>query len=224
MIAHPSPNFGPRPDGTSIDILVIHYTGMESGAAALARLCDPDAEVSAHYLIEEDGRIFQLVEDADRAWHAGVASWRGAADINDRSIGIELVNPGHEFGYRPFPGPQMTALIALAGELLVRHDIPAHNIVGHSDVAPVRKQDPGELFDWRRLSEAGIGLWPVTSDEAAGAGDAADASRLLRTIGYDASDLEAAVMAFQRRYLPHRIDGRVDQDVLDRLAAVAALI
>ncbi len=154
---HPSPNFGPRPDGIVIDMLVIHYTGMPSGAAALRRLCDPVAEVSAHYLIEEDGRLFRLVGEAERAWHAGVASWRGESNINDRSIGIELVNPGHDYGYRPFPAAQMAALIALAGDILTRHPILTRNVVGHSDVAPSRKQDPGELFDWHALAAAGIG-------------------------------------------------------------------
>lgn len=220
MIAFPSPNFRPRPDGAATDMLVIHYTGMRTGAAALARLCDPDVEVSAHYLIEEDGRVFGLVEEADQAWHAGVASWRGAGNINDRSIGIELVNPGHEYGYRPFPDAQMAALIGLARDVLTRHDIPVRNIVGHSDVAPARKRDPGELFDWRGLAAAGIGAWPAGAGDGAGA----DAAVLLADIGYDLGDPELAVTAFQRRYLPHRVDGRVDQEVLDQLAAVASLI
>ncbi len=216
---HPSPNFGVRPDGIVIDMLVIHYTGMRTGATALKRLCDPAAEVSAHYLIEEDGRLFRLVAEAERAWHAGVGLWRGDSNINDRSIGIELVNPGHEYGYRPFPAAQMAALIGLAGDILARHPIPAQNVVGHSDVAPMRKQDPGELFDWRALAAAGIGAWP----DAPGDGDGGDVGALLTEIGYDSSDLELALVAFQRRYLPARVDGQLDADVLNQLAAVAAL-
>ena len=216
---HPSPNFGARPDGIVIDMLVIHYTGMRTGATALKRLCDPAAEVSAHYLIEEDGRLFRLVDEAERAWHAGVGLWRGDSNINDRSIGIELVNPGHEYGYRPFPAAQMAALIGLAGDILARHPIPAQNVVGHSDVAPMRKQDPGELFDWRALAAAGIGAWP----DAPGDDDGGDVGALLTDIGYDSSDLELALVAFQRRYLPTRVDGQLDADVLNQLAAVAAL-
>ena len=216
---HPSPNFGARPDGIVIDMLVIHYTGMRTGATALKRLCDPAAEVSAHYLIEEDGRLFRLVDEAERAWHAGAGLWRGDSNINDRSIGIELVNPGYEYGYRPFPAAQMAALIGLAGDILARHPIPAQNVVGHSDVAPMRKQDPGELFDWRALAAAGIGAWP----DAPGDGDAGDVGALLTEIGYDTSDLELALVAFQRRYLPARVDGQLDADVLNQLAAVAAL-
>ena len=216
---HPSPNFGARPDGIVIDMLVIHYTGMRTGATALKWLCDPAAEVSAHYLIEEDGRLFRLVDEAERAWHAGAGLWRGDSNINDRSIGIELVNPGHEYGYRPFPAAQMAALIGLAGDILARHPIPAQNVVGHSDVAPMRKQDPGELFDWRALAAAGIGAWP----DAPGDGDGGDVCALLTDIGYDSSDLELALVAFQRRYLPARVDGQLDADVLNQLAAVAAL-
>ena len=216
---HPSPNFGPRPEGIVIDMLVIHYTGMRTGTAALRRLCDPDAEVSAHYLIEEDGRLFRLVDEAERAWHAGVASWRGDSNINDRSIGVELVNPGHDYGYRPFPAAQMAALIGLAGDILARYPILARNVVGHSDVAPTRKQDPGELFDWRALAAAGIGAWP----NEPGDGTYGDVVDLLTNIGYDSSDLEMALVAFQRRYLPARVDGQLDVHVLNQLAAVAAL-
>ncbi len=152
----PSPSFDTRPEGTRIDMLVLHYTGMDSAEAALARLLDPGVEVSAHYLIDEDGHVVRLVEECWRAWHAGVASWRGSADINARSIGIELVNPGHEFGYRPFPKAQMAALIELAGDILARFpEIPARNVVAHSDVAPTRKMDPGELFDWRLVARRG---------------------------------------------------------------------
>jgi N-acetylmuramoyl-L-alanine amidase len=126
IIDHPSPNYGPRVGGGAIDLLILHYTGMPTGPDALARLCDPLAEVSAHYLIEEDGRVFRLVAETERAWHAGLAYWAGERDINSRSIGIELVNPGHEWGYRPFPEAQMTALIELAQGILARHPIPRH--------------------------------------------------------------------------------------------------
>lgn len=138
-------------------MLVMHYTGMQSGRAALERLCDEEAKVSAHYLIEEDGRIFQMVDEAHRAWHAGVSAWRGHTDINARSIGIELVNPGHEWGYRAFPKEQMESLIALSKAILERHPIPPENVVGHEHVAPERKQDPGELFDWEWMRREGIG-------------------------------------------------------------------
>src|SRR5262249_42163258 len=150
-----------------IDMLVLHYTGMQSAAAAIDRLCDPAAKVSAHYLIEEDGTAWRLVDETRRAFHAGVSFWQGTTDVNSASIGIELVNPGHEWGYRPFPDAQMQTLETLAQEILRRHAIPPDRVVGHSDVAPARKQDPGELFDWRRLADAGIGLWPEEGGRAA---------------------------------------------------------
>lgn len=159
IIQQPSPNFDERGDAP-IDMLVMHYTGMQTGEAALARLCEAAAKVSAHYLIEEDGRIFQMVDESKRAWHAGVSYWRGHTDINARSIGIELVNPGHEWGYRPFPQAQMESLVWLSKGILARHPIPPENVVGHEHVAPSRKQDPGELFDWEFLGKHGIGLWP----------------------------------------------------------------
>ncbi len=203
-----SPNFDARPADTVVDMLVLHYTGMESVQAALARLSDAEAKVSAHYVIEEDGTVWHLVEEDARAWHAGVSYWRGATDINARSIGIELVNPGHEFGYRPFPPAQMAAVIALAGEIARRHAIPARNVVGHADVAPRRKMDPGELFDWRALACAGIGLWPQPSDRCVMDADAVCA--LLADIGYDTADPTAALRAFQRHFRPARVNGRID--------------
>jgi N-acetylmuramoyl-L-alanine amidase len=218
----PSPSFDARPEGARIDMLVLHYTGMESAEAALARLTDPAVEVSAHYLIDEDGRVVRLVEEHTRAWHAGVASWRGAADINARSIGIELVNPGHEFGYRPFPKAQMAALIELAGDILARFpDIPARNVVAHSDVAPTRKMDPGELFDWRLLAEYGIGLWPDEADAAVLDPDAV--SEMLSAFGYATDDRFAAIKAFQRHFRPERVNGRVDFETVRRLAGLLAL-
>ncbi len=217
-IQHPSPNFEPRRSEV-IDMLVLHYTGMRSGEEALARLCDADAKVSAHYLVEEDGRVFALVPDGMRAWHAGASSWRGETDVNSRSIGVEIVNPGHEFGYRPFPDAQIRAVIALCVHLLARHPIPPRNVVGHSDVAPTRKTDPGELFPWERLKANGIGLWPfdVGADDTAEL--AADkVTRMLSCYGYDTSTPQAAIAAFQRHFRPERVDGVADPQTAGRLA------
>ena len=200
-------------------MLVLHYTGMETASAALDRLCDPVAEVSAHYVIEEDGSLWSLVPETQRAWHAGASFWRGETDVNSASIGIEIVNPGHEFGYRPFPDAQMRTVEALAAEILARHPIPPCNVVGHSDVAPRRKQDPGELFDWRRLARAGVGLWPVKIGDPSAAPEA-DLAR----IGYELDDLAATVTAFQRRFRPSRVDGLLDEETRSRIAAVARLL
>jgi len=213
-----SPNFQPRPAGTKIDMLVIHYTGMQSAGAALERLCDPAAEVSAHYLIDEAGEVFALVDEENRAWHAGVSSWRGSGGVNSRSIGIELVNPGHEFGYRPFPAAQMTALADLAQGIVARWQIPARNVVGHSDVAPRRKQDPGELFDWYWLAQRGIGLWPRPGQPEG------EATLLLAEYGYDTADPEAALVAFQRHFRPLSCDGVADAETLALLNGLVTLL
>ncbi len=218
MIERSSPNFGPRPDGISVDLLVLHYTGMASAEAALARLTDPGSGVSAHYVIDEDGTVYRLVAEEMRAWHAGVACWRNRTDINDRSIGIELVNPGHEFGYRPFPEAQMAALEELAKEILARYPIPPRNVVGHSDIAPDRKKDPGELFDWRRLAEAGIGLWP--SPRGA---EIEMIPVMLAAYGYDI-EAEGALAAFQRHFRPSRIDGVGDLETAALLKGLLDLI
>lgn len=219
VIDAPSPNQDDRPDGAPVDMLILHYTGMRSGAAALDRLCDPAAKVSAHYVVEEDGRVFRLVPETHRAWHAGISHWRGATGLNARSIGIEVVNPGHEHGYRPFAALQMAALCDLCRAILARHPIPAWNVVGHSDVAPDRKKDPGEFFDWEGLAANGVGLWP----RAAGRDDG-DALRLLGAIGYR-TDLPLPILlrAFQRHWRPGRVDGAVDAETLARLHAVAAM-
>jgi N-acetylmuramoyl-L-alanine amidase len=193
MINHPSPNFDERPSQTPIDMLVLHYTGMQTGQEALERLYDPEAKVSAHYLIEEDGRIFQLVEESKRAWHAGVSYWRTHTNINARSIGVEIVNPGHDWGYRPFPEAQIQSVITLCQDILSRHPIEPRNVVGHSDVAPTRKTDPGELFPWQRLAENKIGLWPFPTE--------VDATTL-QDYGYDISDYEAAITAYRRHFEP----------------------
>jgi N-acetylmuramoyl-L-alanine amidase len=235
LLAAASPNFDAR--RAPPDMLILHYTGMPSGEAALERLCDPEAKVSAHYLVEEDGRVFALVEEARRAWHAGVSSWRGDSDINARSIGVEIVNPGHEFGYRPFPEVQIAALIDLVGEIRERWTIDDALILGHSDVAPRRKQDPGELFPWRGLAAAGHGLWvepPPAPGPPLGLGDEGLGVVVLRgglaRLGYDLAtrggydeDLATVVTAFQRHWAPHRCDGVADGATRARLMALAKL-
>lgn len=200
-------------------MLVLHYTGMMDADAALQRMTDASAEVSAHYMIKEDGAICQLVDETRRAWHAGVASWRGHKDINSRSVGIELVNPGHEFGYRAFPESQMTALISLATEIVARHAIAARNVVGHSDIAPARKSDPGELFDWQRLATVGLGLWPQKADS-----DAKTVSSMLTQYGYNTRDINAALTAFQRHFRPGKIDGKPDVECAQLLAGLLVAI
>lgn len=224
-----SPNQGARPPGTVIDTLVLHYTGMRTAAEALARMCDAEAAVSAHYVIDEDGSITRLVPEDRRAWHAGVASWHAETNINDRSIGIELVNPGHEFGYRPFPDAQMAALIELARGILARHPIPAGRVLAHSDVAPERKSDPGELFDWARLAREGIGLWPEAAAASAEIPPVGDVQALLAAFGYavpgsgvmDAGTV-AVIAAFQRHFRPQRTDGVLDGETVARLRALVA--
>lgn len=218
LIDCPSPNSGPRE--RDVDMVVLHYTGMKTAQAALERLRDPQAEVSAHYLVDEDGRVWRLVDENRRAWHAGKSCWAGDRDINDRSIGIELVNPGHEFGYRPFPEPQMAALEKLLTEIVARRRISPARIVGHSDIAPTRKSDPGELFDWRRLARRGLALRP----EASGcAPQAAEASALLEAIGYDRdAPLQDVVRAFQRHFMQDSVTGSLDSRTLETIAAVAA--
>jgi N-acetylmuramoyl-L-alanine amidase len=224
-VSCPSPNFDARPKNTPIDILLLHYTGMESGAAAVARLCDPTARVSAHYTVDEDGTIFGHVPEECRAWHAGKSYWAGATDINARAIGIEIVNPGHEFGYRSFPDAQVEAVIALAQDIFSRHPVPPERVLGHSDVAPARKLDPGELFPWATLAAAGIGLWPEPS--ARGLSGSFEAG--LRRFGYgirpdnDVS-LEDAVTAFQRHFRPWRIDGVADAECERILVALLAAL
>ena len=219
IIDHPSPNCDDRPEGMPIDMLVLHYTGMPTGEEALARLTNIEHEVSAHYLIEEDGRVFQLVPEAQRAWHAGVSYWRGHKSLNARSIGIELVDPGHDFGYRPFPKLQMMALETLALDILARHSIPPRNVVGHSDIAPTRKNDPGELFDWRSLAAKGIGMWPERA--ANGPYNVMDA---LETVGYETLDYARALAAFQRHFRPVEIQGVSDPDTLCWLQGTVELV
>lgn len=232
IIPAPSPNFNERAGPP--DILLLHYTGMESGEAAIARLRDPEAKVSSHYVVEEDGRIFTLVAEERRAWHAGVSFWKGERDINGRSIGIEIVNPGHEFGYRPFPDAQIDAVIALATDIRTRWMIADGDIIGHSDVAPNRKIDPGELFPWKTLAQAGHGLWvepepapgAPLAEGAEGAGVFAFQAGLTR-LGYECppsgqfdADTTTVVTAFQRHWRPHQVDGIADGETRARLIAL----
>ena len=204
----PSPNWDERK--LPVSMVVLHYTGMPDAAGALERLCDPEAKVSAHYLIDEAGIVTALVPEDKRAWHAGQSYWRGISDINSASVGIELANPGHEWGYRPFPEAQMAALLPLLHTIIKRYKMPFANIVGHSDVAPARKEDPGELFDWERLAALKLALprpkvtmpSPFDNDGAFYLG--------LERFGYDIADGFAAVRAFQRRWRPETIDGVID--------------
>ena len=230
----PSPNHdsrGKAPNIARIDTLVLHYTGMQSAAAALDRLCDPEARVSSHYLVEEDGTMWRLVDESRRAFHAGISCWEGGQNLNLGSIGIEIVNPGHEWGYRPFPEPQMQAVEVLCREILARHPIPPHRIVGHSDIAPDRKSDPGELFDWPRLARAGIGIWPEPAPglerrRVGGVGvlERTRALADLGRIGYCLSEANASIVlaAFQRRFRPERWDGIFDAESCARLTEVRA--
>jgi N-acetylmuramoyl-L-alanine amidase len=206
-----------------IDMLVLHYTGMTTAAAALERLCAPDARVSAHYVVEENGTIWRLVPENRCAFHAGVSCWEDERDLNDVSLGIEIVNPGHEWGYRPFPEPQMSSVECLCRDLIGRYSIPPHRVVGHSDIAPTRKSDPGELFDWASLARAGIGIWPPAKPAPSGfAIDPAEALGDLSSIGYCAKpeSQTPALVAFQRRFRQSCCDGRLDAETAARLSEV----
>jgi N-acetylmuramoyl-L-alanine amidase len=237
IIAHPSPNFDSR-NAVSPTLLIMHYTGMENGPAAIARLSEPAAKVSSHYVVEEDGRVYFLVDEANRAWHAGVSSWRGLTNLNAHSIGIEIVNPGHEYGYRPFPQAQMQSVLELAKAITSRHAIAPRNIIGHSDIAPMRKIDPGELFDWEWLASNAIGqqvphvdidpyaaqLW--TGDSGA---SVRQLQQQLKHYGYGIditgiydTQTEIVVSAFQRHFRRSLVTGIADaqtQAVLSLLIA-----
>src|SRR5436309_369946 len=227
-----SPNYGTRgeaPNIRAIDMLVLHYTGMQSAVEAIDRLCDPEAKVSSHYVVEEDGAVWRLVPEEQRAFHAGVSCWQGEQNLNHCSIGIEIVNPGHQWGYRPFPEPQMAALERLGRDLLARYRIPPDRVVGHSDIAPDRKSDPGELFDWPRLARAGIGLWPpppagLARRRGRGVGIVHQAAALadMARIGYcvTAATEQVVLAAFQRRFRPERWDGLLDGETCVRLRDV----
>lgn len=235
VIEAPSPNFDART--APPDILVLHYTGMKTGPEALDRLRDPQAKVSSHYMVEEDGRIFRLVPEERRAWHAGASYWKGERNINGVSIGVEIVNPGHEFGYRPFPDAQIAAVIELVSDIRSRWQIGDDRIVGHADVAPTRKDDPGELFPWKRLAEAGHGLWveappapglPLTEGEESTAVFALQAG--FTRLGYDLppsgrfdADTKAVVTAFQRHWRQAKVDGIADGQTRAQLIALLRL-
>jgi N-acetylmuramoyl-L-alanine amidase len=208
IIECPSPNFDAR--ALPVSMVVLHYTGMPDAADAIARLCDPAAKVSAHYLVAEDGQVLRLVAEENRAWHAGRGRWRGVADVNSASIGIEIVNPGHDYGYRPFPQEQMDSLIPLVADIVHRRSIGPAWVVGHSDVAPARKQDPGELFDWARLARLGLVLRRPTRNLIDPTWTDAGFLLALERFGYDVSERRAAVVAFQRRFRPELIDGIID--------------
>jgi N-acetylmuramoyl-L-alanine amidase len=232
ILSAPSPNFDARKGPP--DMIVMHYTGMETGESALSRLRTPEAKVSSHYLVEEDGRVFSLVAEERRAWHAGRGSWRGETDCNSVSVGIEIVNPGHEFGYRAFPEAQIAAVIALTGEIRSRWQVPDNRIIGHSDLAPARKQDPGELFPWKVLAAAGHGLWaeadPAPGDALAEGAEGVGVFALqagLTRLGYDCAPsgqfdgaTREVVMAFQRHWVQSRFDGVADGLTRARLMAV----
>ncbi len=239
IIDHPSPNFDSR-SGTAPTMLIMHYTGMKNGPAALERLSDPTAKVSSHYVVEEDGRVYQLVNEADCAWHAGVSSWRGLGSLNMHSIGIEIVNPGHEFGYRGFPLTQMRSVLALSQAIVTRHAIAPRNIIGHSDIAPMRKIDPGELFDWEWLASNGIGqavpqIGTNPYDTQLWTGDSGDAVRRiqqqLKLYGYSVeltgvydTQTEINISAFQRHFRRTLVTGIADAQTQSVLAALIAAL
>ena len=208
IIDTPSPNFDDRT--APVTMLVLHYTGMPTCAEAVERLTNAEAKVSSHYLVAEDGQIMRLVDESKRAWHAGKSWWRGVTDINSASVGIEICNPGHEFGYRPFPEVQIDALIPLVADIVQRHGITRGNIVGHSDIAPARKQDPGELFPWNRLAKLRLALPRPTKSLIDPAWGDAGFLLALERFGYDVNDPLAATVAFQRRFRPELIDGTID--------------
>jgi N-acetylmuramoyl-L-alanine amidase len=235
---HPSPNIEPRRGTAHADMLVLHYTGMQSCARAIDWLSRPQSRVSCHYVIDCDGRITQMVAEDMRAWHAGVSAWAGETDINSRSIGFEIHNPGHDDGYPAFPAAQMAAVLALARDVVRRLAIRPERVLAHSDVAPARKIDPGERFDWARLAAGGVGHWvapePVVgADPGLGPGarepEVLEAQDLLTRYGYHVAatgELDEAtgkvIAAFQRHFRPARVDGRLDRSTrrtLERLIA-----
>ncbi len=234
----PSPNHSERRDGPC-DILLLHYTGMQNSQAALERLCDPVAKVSSHYMVFEDGEVVQMVPEARRAQHAGVSFWAGDTDINSRSIGIEIGNPGHDWGYPDYPARQISAVIELCRDIIARNKIPRDFVLAHSDIAPTRKQDPGEKFPWAQFFAAGVGLWvppaPVTADGGTPLkqGDNGEAVAALQkdlaAYGYGVPNggnfdelTKAVVIAFQRHFRPDRVDGIADTSSQATLRALLA--
>lgn len=218
MIDTPSPNFDDRT--LPVTMLVLHYTGMPDAASAIEWMTNPASKVSAHYCVTEDGQVIRMVDEDKRAWHAGLAYWRGVTDVNSASVGIEIVNPGHEWGYRPFPEEQISALIPLVADIVKRHGITRGNIVGHSDVAPARKQDPGELFPWHRLARLRLALPRPTKNLMDPHWSDGGFLLALERFGYDITDPVAAIRAFQRRYRPEMIDGIIDGECRSILLAL----
>jgi N-acetylmuramoyl-L-alanine amidase len=218
FIERPSPNFDER--SLPVSMIVLHYTGMPDCEGALDRLCSPQAKVSAHYCVDEDGTVYRLVDESKRAWHAGKSHWRGVSDVNSASVGIEIVNPGHEFGYREFPDEQVAALIPLVASVKERHGIGRGNVVGHSDVAPARKEDPGELFPWDALAKRRLALPSPKRELVDPFWTDAGFILALERFGYDVSDEKKAVIAFQRRFRPGRIDGVIDGECRAKLLAL----
>src|SRR5215471_8510714 len=237
-----SPNHGERSDGRRPDMILLHYTGMADADAALALLCAPGgiqgSNVSAHYFVFEDGRIVQMVPESRRAWHAGKSQWAGETDINSCSIGIEIANPGHDHGYPDFPKRQIAAVTALCRSIFTRHQIAADRVLGHSDVAPSRKQDPGEKFPWKVLADSGVGLWvkpaPITAGPIFVLGESdpmvEETQQLLARYGYAVSPTgyldgatRDAVAAFQRHFRPIKVDGVVDPSTLATLKSLIAV-
>lgn len=238
LMLRPSPNFDSR-QGQPIDMLVFHYTDMLSEEAAIAHLSDQGAKVSAHYVVSESGAVTPMVEEENRAWHAGESHWRGHNNINARSVGIEIVNPGHSHGYRVFPPAQMEAVLKLSLDICARHQIPPRNVVGHSDVAFLRKMDPGELFDWPFLARHGVGIFPFDAKPMPGRelkrGDTGVPVMKLQTAlanwGYGLKldgdygvKTEQCVIAFQRHYRPGTLDGVWDNECAGLLAALHAMV
>ncbi|CAN5281850.1 N-acetylmuramoyl-L-alanine amidase [soil metagenome] len=231
----PSPNFGERNKGLLPDMIVLHYTGMPDVEGAITRLCTAGTDVSAHYIVLEDGRVVQCVPESKRAWHAGIGFWAGETDINSCSIGIEIINRGHDWGYPDFPRRQIAAVTTLCRGIMLRHELPSHRVLGHSDVAPARKKDPGEKFPWHSLANSGVGHWvqaaPIVRGEtirlgAHGANVLALQHALARygygieaTSEYDAQTVEV-VTAFQRHFRPARVDGITDHSTLTTLQAL----
>ncbi|MFL0412450.1 N-acetylmuramoyl-L-alanine amidase [uncultured Sphingomonas sp.] len=220
LIEAPSPNFDDRT--LPITMIVLHYTGMVDGESAIARLRDPGAKVSSHYVVAEDGTVLRLVPEDKRAWHAGQSHWRDVDDVNSASIGIEIVNPGHEFGYRPFPDEQIEAVIRLVHDIKDRYQITRGNIVGHSDIAPARKRDPGELFPWGKLARLRLALPRPTKNLMDPMWSEAGFLLALERFGYDVTDKIAAIIAFQRRFRPELVDGEIDAEC--RMILLALLL
>ncbi|RST30732.1 N-acetylmuramoyl-L-alanine amidase [Sphingomonas ginkgonis] len=218
FIDRPSPNHDERQ--LAVSMIVLHYTGMPDCGGALDRMTSPEAKVSAHYCVDEDGSVYRLVDEERRAWHAGRSYWRGTTDVNSASVGIEIVNPGHEFGYRAFPDEQVAAVVGLVTRIKERHGISRGNVVGHSDVAPTRKEDPGELFPWEVLARRRLALPSPTRNLIDPYWTDAAFLLALERFGYDVTDSQKAVIAFQRRFRPDMIDGVIDGECRAKLLAL----